>query len=454
MEFKTAARKYRRIWLIGLVIVFCGAQMACKTSSKPKASPPFGFHSLKINGQFVEPEVFFKEQNIFYTRGHTNGEMLRKSSEERTDLMLGEIIDQMVTEEYLYHGSGIAIAPKEVDDYINRYIKAKCASAENFHAFMQNSGYKSDADLKKNIELHLLKLKFFSTKAKETGMTVSQSQLDSLYQKHIDENRKTVTRHIVVTDPDINKARRKAADVYSHLKNGADFGALAAKYSSDPDSRSAGGIQAPLSKAEVVAQVTDNVFKAKPGELMPPIKTRVGYEIVKVERFIDFCHPKPEFVDMILMEKFGKSEQFKTWVAGIKSTMSIEILDPAMRTYRLYLDGRYDQAGALYETAYNDRHEEFHLQRAIDSYRKAKNWTKMIKLSKVGIKNYPEKITYDIFRAEGLYRDGRKSDAMKLMKSAETRSQGSIYFKDAIVEMYDSLGLAQEAQRLRNSPSN
>jgi tetratricopeptide (TPR) repeat protein len=355
MEPAMAGKKYRCIGLIGLAVVLCGTSMECTSPSKPKEPPPFGYHALKINGQFVGPEIFFKEQNIFYMRSRRNAEMLHKSNEERTDMMLGEIIDQMVTEDYLYHHCGIMVAPKEVDDYVNRCIKAKFVSSEDFHAFMQNNDYKSEADLKKSTELYLLKLKFFSAKAKETGMTIPIAELDSLYKAHVNANR--------------------------------------------------------------------------------------------------FFHPKDEFSDITLMERFGNSERFKTWIAGIKSKVSIEILDPAMKAYRLYCSGRYDQAGALYEKAFRERVYEPDLQRAIESYRIVKNWSKVIKLCQAGMKKYPEKVTYDIGKAEGLYRNGKVSEAIKMLKNAEIRSQESVFFRESVIEMYETLGLMQEAQRMRTASS-
>jgi tetratricopeptide (TPR) repeat protein len=354
MKPKTMLKNYWWIGLTVLALLLFGSLVGFHSLFKPKAPLPFGYHAVKINGRFVSPETFFKEKNSFFMHFRRNAEMLRKTDEERTNLMLEEIIEQTLIEDYLRRQSGITVTPREADEYINRYIKPKYASPSDFNSFLQNADYKSEADLQKGIILYLLKLKCFSMIAKEKGLTIPPVELDSLYQKHVEENRET-------------------------------------------------------------------------------------------------AHPKAEFCNMTLIEKFGKSDQFKTWIADIKSKSSIRILDPAMKAYRLYREGRYDQAGALYEKIFRERQEEFHLERALQSYKEAGNWTKVIRLSQTGMRSYPQNIAYALNKAEGLYRKGRVNDALKLLQNAETRSQGSLYYKSLVIETYTKLGEAKEAERMKNS---
>ena len=354
MEPKIMATYYRRIGLIGIVLLIFGSVTGCNPTDK--APPPFGYHALKINGHYISPDIFFKEQNSFYLHYRWNAWMLRKSEEERTDLILEEIIDHTLIDDFLHHHAGITVTPREIDDYINRYIKAKMTSPADFSAYLQNSDYKSETDLKKTIELYLLKLKYFPTIAQKMGLTIPPQELDSLYQKHCNENKNPLTRH-----------------------------------------------------------------------------------------------PKAEFADLTLMEKFGSSEQLKTWIATIEPAVSIEILDPAMKAYRIYRDGHYDEAGALYEKSFKNRRNEFYLQRAIESYRMAKNWKKILDLSETGMQKYPEKLAYYLNKAEGLYEMGRINEAMTMLKNAETRSQGSLFLKELVRQTYATLGLTQDEQRMKNN---
>jgi parvulin-like peptidyl-prolyl isomerase len=91
----------------------------------------------------------------------------------------------------------------------------------------------------------------------------------------------------------------------------------------------------------------EKIFTAQPGEVLPPMKTGQGYMLVKVEQFICSYHPEAEFIDMLLLERFGESELFRKWITELKSKSSISIVDPSMKAFRLFRSGRYDQAGAL-----------------------------------------------------------------------------------------------------------
>jgi tetratricopeptide (TPR) repeat protein len=452
-----AKMKLKKYWLpgvIGLIVMITGAWMGYTSFSKQETAPSFGYHALKINGAFVSPEVFFQEKNRFFMRWRRDANMLRKTEEEKTDLLLDEIINRVVMDDYLFHHSGITVTLREADEYINRYIKTKFASPSVFNAFMHDANYTSEVDLQKAIKLYLLKLKCFSKIAKEMGVTVPPAELDSLYGIHIGENRAAVTRHILIADPDRVKAQQRAAALYRQLEDGADFSALAERYSSDEATKSAGGLQPPFSSASATPLVAETVFKSRPGELLAPLPAKSGYEIIRVDRFIDYYHPKPEFSDMVLMEKFGTSDRFKTWIEGIKSKSSIEILDPAMKAYRLYRHGRYNDAGALYEKVFRKRHKEAHLQRAVECYRMTKNWKKVLRLSGIGIEKYPHNIDYRLHNAEALYRKGRVDDALKVMKDAESRIQGSVVLRESVIQMYATLGLAKEAERVKNTLSN
>lgn len=453
-KLKVIVKNHWWIGLIVLALLLFGALMSFPSLFKPTLPPRFGYHALKINGRFVSPETFFREKNSFLMRFRRNGEIARKTDEARVDLILENIINRVVIEDYLYHNSGITVSSREADDYIDRYIKTKYDSPQDFDSFLQNADCTSRADLQKSIILYLLKLRYFSKIAKQKGLTVSPAELDSLYQKHVDENCKAVTRHILITNPDPAKTRRLATEIYRRLESGDDFNATAQKYSADEATKFAGGLQLPFAKAESNSHVAQKVFNAKPGELLLPFPTKSGYEIILVDRFIRFYHPKAEFSDMTLMERFGTSDQFKTWIAGIKSKSSIEILDPAMKAYRLFRDGRFDQAGAFYEKSFRGRHHDVYLQRAIESYQMAKNWSKVVQLSQAGMHTYPENLTYNLNKAEALYRKGLATDALTLLKNVEARSQGSIYFKKLVIQTYANLGLAQEAERVKNSLSN
>jgi hypothetical protein len=78
------------------------------------------------------------------------------------------------------------------------------------------------------------------------------------------------------------KARADAA--LAEIKSGADFAAIAKKYSDDPATKEAGGDMGTLidrTNRELSATVTNELFKLKPGEVSGIINNGAGFEVVK-----------------------------------------------------------------------------------------------------------------------------------------------------------------------------
>jgi parvulin-like peptidyl-prolyl isomerase len=417
--------------------------------SAQETSSQFGYHALKIDGKYVSSAIFIEEQNKFYKRWHTNSEMLRKTDEERNDLLLDEIIHRVLMEDYLYHQTRVKVTTRDVDNYINRYIKARYSSPVDMAAFLEGSNYGTEANLKIEIKLYLLRLKCFSKIAREMGLSIPAAELEEKYKKHVADNYMVVARHILIHGTDPAESKKRAWDVYRQLKNGADFAKLALEYSNDEQTKQAGGELQPFSRGVTDPAVDKNVFGAKPGTLVAPFETSLGYEIVFVERFKSFYHPKAEFADMLLLEKFGDSAQFKKWIAGVKAKKNIEILDPAFKAYRFYRDRKYNSAGALYEKLYTSKKIELYLTRAIDSYQLAKNWPMLIKMGQLGMRKFPVKVNFYLNTAEGLYRSGKTKDALALLKKSEKMSKDNIYFTGLVIDTYNKLGLKKEADRFR-----
>jgi foldase protein PrsA len=432
-----------------LAVVIIGLLVGFLTTLGKQQKPELGDHALKVGGQWVSAQIFREERTRFYLRYRTNALMLRKTDEERMDLILEEIVNRVVVEDYLHHQAQVTVAPQEVDNYIERYIKTRFDTPEKMEAYMADSFYRDEADLKKGIELYLYKLKGFAKLAGKLGLTIPAAELDELYQRHVADNYEVVARHILISDPDPGKTERRAGDIFNQLKNGVDFEKLAAEYSADIRTRLAGGLMEPFTKETTVPEVAQKVFAAKAGDLIPPVRTRMGHEIIRVEKFIDLSHPKAEFADMVLVEKFGESDQYKNWLKQVKSKKPVEIMEPAMKAYRLYSTGKYKQAGQVYEKAFAVYDNQNFRDRAVDSYRLAKNWPKVIRLSQSCIDKFPDRVPYYLYKAEGLYYNGQTKDALQLMRKAEDLSVNNLYYSNLVIQMYATLGLETEAARFK-----
>jgi parvulin-like peptidyl-prolyl isomerase len=83
-------------------------------------------------------------------------------------------------------------------------------------------------------------------------------------------------RHILVNDEAV------ALAVIERLKNGEDFGTLAAELSTDTGSGAQGGDLGWFGKGAMVAPFEEAAFALKVGEISQPVKSDFGYHIIQV----------------------------------------------------------------------------------------------------------------------------------------------------------------------------
>lgn len=80
------------------------------------------------------------------------------------------------------------------------------------------------------------------------------------------------------------KALNKAQQIRAQILKGAKFEEMAKKYSDDKASKDKGGALGIIRRGETDPEFESQVFKLKPGEISPPIRSTFGYHLVKLER--------------------------------------------------------------------------------------------------------------------------------------------------------------------------
>jgi foldase protein PrsA len=170
---------------------------------------------------------------------------------------------------------GIEISNSDVDKRIEQLKKQYYAGSEaKYEKTLKQQGLTQD-QAKEEVRASLIAEAVF--KKVTDKVNVSQKDIKAYYDSHKSqyvqpESREV--RHILVT-------KKALADtLWSKLKAGASFAALAKKYSKDPGSASNGG-KLTISKGQTVAEFDQTAFDLKKGELSPPIHTQYGYHIIQ-----------------------------------------------------------------------------------------------------------------------------------------------------------------------------
>lgn len=119
---------------------------------------------------------------------------------------------------------------------------------------------------------------------------VSDDELKAQYQQNIQQYEvpnQIHLQHILLltvskTDAEVEEIRRKAEDVAKQAKaKGANFEALAKKYSEDPQTKDKGGDLGFLSQGQA-PDLEKVAYSLPKGAVSDPIKTQIGFDIIKV----------------------------------------------------------------------------------------------------------------------------------------------------------------------------
>jgi len=120
-----------------------------------------------------------------------------------------------------------------------------------------------------------LSSKIFQAVTKD--VKVSDADISAYYDKNktqYSQPESRDVRHILV------KTKKQADALYAQLQNGADFGALAKKFSEDTGSKANGG-KLTISKGQTVAPFDQTAFLLKVNDISKPVKTEFGYHIIQ-----------------------------------------------------------------------------------------------------------------------------------------------------------------------------
>lgn len=179
---------------------------------------------------------------------------------------------------------------------------------------------------------HLLKEKVFKR------IDIKQEEVRNYYDRNIEKFREPGTirlKQILIKappDPESPKwqqARDRALEIYNHAVEGEDFVELVRKHSDDPVSATAEGNLEPIQKDTSNGMMDTVIFNLKPGTITKPIRTRQGFQILKV---IEVSQPSiKKFEDVekrikTLLRRKQAREMTYQLISDLRDKAEIEII--------------------------------------------------------------------------------------------------------------------------------
>jgi parvulin-like peptidyl-prolyl isomerase len=212
---------------------------------------------------------------------------------------------------------GIDVSDKQIADRLAQIKKQYFGGKETtYKAQLKQQGL-SDAQVRDDIKAQLISEGIYNKVTKD--VKVSDADVHKYYVEHptlYKQAESRQVRHILV------KPNQKAlADkIYAQLKGGADFAALAKKYSTDTGTASQGGKYLAV-KGQSVAPFDKAAFALKTNEISKPVKTVYGWHVIEPIGAVQAAKTTPEkqvreqIRQQLLQTK--KQEQVNTWSKGV-----------------------------------------------------------------------------------------------------------------------------------------
>jgi len=294
------------VGIIGITMIV-GIFVSFSPSSKQQNQSPntvkqaFAVDGLKVNDQFL-----IAQMNEAQNNASSQGQPFGPSQEAQYK---GELVDQMVQQAIVAAAAdkaGISVPRGEVDKFLDERYQDRVKAFKQA-IFRADAAKKSDDELdqqlrkgsQEKLSLEVVRAEIeqmFPRDFVETMLLYRQYR-ESIEKKIsvsdaalLDSYRAVTTRHILINNtsrPDA-QAQKRAQEVLTKLKGGADFAALAKQYSDDPGSKDKGGLYAAQTRAtsQFVKEYMDAALALqKPGDItQEPVKTQFGYHVIKLEK--------------------------------------------------------------------------------------------------------------------------------------------------------------------------
>ena len=213
---------------------------------------------------------------------------------------------------------GVKVSKKQIDDRLKQIKRQYFGGSEKkYKAELKKNGL-TEAQVREDIRSALVSEGIYNEVTKAAKVTDDEAR--DFYLKNPQQYSQPQTRdvrHILVGE----KKKALADRIYAQLcaatpclkqKAGADFAALAKKYSEDPGSKSQGG-KLTVSKGQTVPEFDKTAFELKTDETSKPVKTQYGYHIIQALSIVHprkttpFAKVKEAIKQQLLSEKKTKS---------------------------------------------------------------------------------------------------------------------------------------------------
>ena len=218
---------------------------------------------------------------------------------------------------------GVKVTDKQIDDRLGQ-IRKQLGGEKALEAQAKANGLTLDDVRNIVIRPQLLSEGIYNKVTND--VKVSDKDVESYYKSHLkiyQQPESRDVRHILVSN------RALANKLYDRIKAGANFAALAKKYSKDPGSAAQGG-KLTIVKGQTAGPFDQTAFLLSKGQVSRPIKTQYGWHIIQALSEVKPAKTTPlnkQLKDSIRQQLIGqrKRDKMTKWVNDTKKEYAKKI---------------------------------------------------------------------------------------------------------------------------------
>lgn len=285
----------------------------------------------RVNGEDVKKADF---ERMIHTIEGRAGQPI--PADHRDEVLRGAL-DQLVVYTLLAQESktrGITVDDADVNQKMQE-LRSQFPTAEAFNKALSDRGMTEDS-LRHDALVDLTVTKLMDAEVATTPGP-SDADIKDFYDKNPDkfkQDEQVRASHILIhVDQHADaatkaKAKAQIESILKQARGGADFAALARKYSQDGSAAQGGDLNY-FSRGQMVPPFETAAFGLKVGQISDVVTTEFGYHIIKVTdhkpaRTVPFEEAKPQIAQYLTGQK--KQQHADAFIDSLKKKSKIEIL--------------------------------------------------------------------------------------------------------------------------------
>ncbi len=229
----------------------------------------------------------------------------------------------------------VQVDESDIDRQIEQLKEANQLTDEQLEEILQSRGLTIEAH-REQISRSLLVTRVVNFEV-QSRLVITESELQEAYEKQQDRfsiaGELTVS-HILflvseqASDEEVAQARQKADAIWQQLRSGGDFAQLARAHSEGPSAEN-DGLLGTFRTGELVPGIEAAATALQPGEISEPVRTQIGWHIVRLESAKSGGYQPLEAVreELTVELKRTKFERnYAEWLESLRQQSYIKIL--------------------------------------------------------------------------------------------------------------------------------